>query len=578
MFGASGVFTDVLALKGVSRSFFRILGGKTLTYGEAGGFAILRFREGFEDLFYQENAGTFPAAEALEMLPPSLRPAAKWDDKESSKEFNIDPEKAREIYQAGVYAYFPASRSEQPFWLNQSALIQDEFDVKTRYSTELGKPMFVERGIDNFAQWLLGVITESRLGVKSANYLTDQEKKGIETNEVVVRLDTTYYMRTQQPLLLANKIVQIIFDDPDARFDWAGRQGPRKVGVFSRDRTIASGLDSLSGGQATLLAIFGTILRYGDIAPGYTSDFKAEDLRGVVVIDELDAHMHIDLQTRAIPKLIEMFPNIQFVISSHSPFLVLGMERNFPNNRVRLINLSTGLAVSAEMYDELESALNALRETQVFENQIGIFLQAAESPVIWVAGETDVPYFKTASKLLGYPQLADYFQWIGTPGQSGGGEYTGDSSLNTTIKFLRANPGFTKRTIIAVYDNDAGQNDGQFDNVHIIALQKISSASVEDGIENLLPIDVFTPDVFQEVQKPSGIVGKPKILPELRKKFLCERLCGNDPDPLVFQNFLPYLDRINEIVTITTKNDTAVDNLINDGTTESFSSGTNGDH
>ena len=168
---------------------------------------------------------------------------------------------------------------------------------------------------------------------------------------------------------------------------------------------------------------------------------------------------------------------------------------------------------------------------------------------MWFAGETDVPYFKTAAKLLGYPQLVDYFQWIGTPGKTGGGEYTGDDNLKAAVKFLRANPGFTNRTVIAIYDNDAHQVDDEFDNVHIIALQKIDDAAVEDGIENLLPAHVFTPDLVQNKEKPSGIVGKPKILPELRKTLLCERLCGDDAAAANFQNFRPYLDRINEIVT-----------------------------
>jgi hypothetical protein len=113
---------------------------------------------------------------------------------------------------------------------------------------------------------------------------------------------------------------------------------------------------------------------------------------------------------------------------------------------------------------------------------------------------------------------------------------------------LWANPGFTNRLVIAVFDNDANQRDHQFDNVQVIALQQISEAAVEDGIENLLPAHVFTEDIFQERERRSGIVGRPKILPELRKTLLCERLCGENANEANFHNFRPYLDRINEIV------------------------------
>jgi hypothetical protein len=552
MFGASGVYNDVLSQQGLARSFFRILGGKTTTYGEPGEFAIFRFREGEQDLFFREYTESFTAADAVAILPDSLKSGANWTEKRT-KDFGIPEEDVRKIYQSGVYTFFPSSRSEQPHWLNPTSLVSDEYEVKDNFESSLGKPMFVEHGINDFAQWLLGVLTESRLSIKSARNLTDAEKQGIEQNQVVVQLEAEPYMRTQAPLILANDILKIITDDADAFFVWTGRNRPRKVGVFSKEgQTIATGLDALSGGQATLLAIFGTILRYGDMAERTSTDLKADEMQGIVLIDELDAHMHIDLQVQALPRLIAMFPRIQFIVSSHSPFFALGMEKNFPNNGVRIIDLPTGLAVGAETYDEFGSALDVLMETHAFEQKIGEFLAAAEDPVVWLAGETDVPYFQTAAKLLGYPQLVNYFRCIGVAGTSGsgGGEYTGDGHLKAAIKFLRNNAGFTSRTVIAVYDNDAKQTDDEFDNVHIIALQTIDGAAVENGVENLLPAHVFTPDVFQEVVKSSGIVGKPKILPEVRKTLLAEKLCGEDADPANFQNFAPYLERINAILTL----------------------------
>jgi hypothetical protein len=263
--------------------------------------------------------------------------------------------------------------------------------------------------------------------------------------------------------------------------------------------------------------------------------------------------MHIDLQIKSLPNLIALFPRVQFITSNQSPFFALGMEKRFPDNGVRIIDLPTGLTLSAETYSEFDNALGALMETRAFEKEIGRFLAATEQPVVWVAGETDVPYFPTAAKLLGYPQLAGHFQWIGTPGQSGGGEFTGDPSLKAAVKFLQANPGFTGRKVVVVFDNDANQPDETFDNMHIIGLPKIEGAAVEDGIENMLPAHVFSADVFEEKEARSGIVGRPKIIPELRKTILCERLCGENADAANFQNFAPILERINEIVTVHTE-------------------------
>jgi len=47
-----------------------------------------------------------------------------------------------------------------------------------------------------------------------------------------------------------------------------------------------------------------------------------KDLEGLVLIDEPEAHLHINLQKQILPKLIEIFPNIQFIVATHSPFVL----------------------------------------------------------------------------------------------------------------------------------------------------------------------------------------------------------------------------------------------------------------
>ncbi|EGP5427829.1 hypothetical protein D3I38_13615, partial [Enterococcus faecium] len=45
-----------------------------------------------------------------------------------------------------------------------------------------------------------------------------------------------------------------------------------------------------------------------------------------VVIDELENHLHPSLQRDVLPKLCKAFPNVQFIISTHSPFVVTSIE------------------------------------------------------------------------------------------------------------------------------------------------------------------------------------------------------------------------------------------------------------
>lgn len=50
------------------------------------------------------------------------------------------------------------------------------------------------------------------------------------------------------------------------------------------------------------------------------------DVQGVVLIDELEAHLHIDLQKKIFPFLIRLFPRIQFIVSTHSPFVLSSID------------------------------------------------------------------------------------------------------------------------------------------------------------------------------------------------------------------------------------------------------------
>lgn len=49
---------------------------------------------------------------------------------------------------------------------------------------------------------------------------------------------------------------------------------------------------------------------------------KIYNLDGIVLIDEIETHLHIDLQKKILPILISLFPNIQFIVTTHSPFVL----------------------------------------------------------------------------------------------------------------------------------------------------------------------------------------------------------------------------------------------------------------
>jgi predicted ATP-binding protein involved in virulence len=42
----------------------------------------------------------------------------------------------------------------------------------------------------------------------------------------------------------------------------------------------------------------------------------------IVLIDEIETHLHVELQKRVLPFLTRMFPDIQFIVATHSPFVI----------------------------------------------------------------------------------------------------------------------------------------------------------------------------------------------------------------------------------------------------------------
>ena len=50
------------------------------------------------------------------------------------------------------------------------------------------------------------------------------------------------------------------------------------------------------------------------------------DMPGIVLIDEIETHLHLELQKLILPMLTELFPNIQFIVSTHSPFVINSIE------------------------------------------------------------------------------------------------------------------------------------------------------------------------------------------------------------------------------------------------------------
>ena len=85
-------------------------------------------------------------------------------------------------------------------------------------------------------------------------------------------------------------------------------------------------IQQLSDGEKSLLALVGDLARRLAIAnPSLGDPLTASS---VVLIDEIEQHLHPAWQRQVIPKLTETFPNCQFIITTHSPQVVSQIKPN----------------------------------------------------------------------------------------------------------------------------------------------------------------------------------------------------------------------------------------------------------
>ncbi len=98
--------------------------------------------------------------------------------------------------------------------------------------------------------------------------------------------------------------------------------------------------NTLSSGYQAVLDIVLDIMMRMQHKTQRSFDFN---LPGIVIIDEIDVHLHLELQKSILPFLTTFFPNIQFIVTSHSPFILNSIENVVIYNLENKILVKNGL-------------------------------------------------------------------------------------------------------------------------------------------------------------------------------------------------------------------------------------------
>ncbi|WP_106832080.1 AAA family ATPase [Parabacteroides pacaensis] len=112
--------------------------------------------------------------------------------------------------------------------------------------------------------------------------------------------------------------------------------------IFSDGREVEAGL--LSDGYKRLINIVIDIaFRCALLNRNLYGKESCEQTRGIVLIDEIDLHLHPTLQACILRSLKHAFPNLQFIVTTHAPMIMTSVENNEQNIVFKLnYSLKTG--------------------------------------------------------------------------------------------------------------------------------------------------------------------------------------------------------------------------------------------
>lgn len=170
-------------------------------------------------------------------------------------------------------------------------------------------------------------------GVKEINlgyhYFIDESPGGL-LHKYLVHLKTQQsYARNEGDIDVVDKIQRwfdrftealcILLDDNTVTLKYVYKEYDFQIQVQGRE---PFGFDTLSDGYSSVIFIVSDLMLRMEQDWLSGNNISTYDKEGVVLIDEIETHLHISLQKKILPFLIKFFPRIQFIVTTHSPYIL----------------------------------------------------------------------------------------------------------------------------------------------------------------------------------------------------------------------------------------------------------------
>ncbi len=319
---------------------------------------------------------------------------------------SIEDSFVRDVLSNQVIAYFPPDRYERPNWLHRSYYERISYyaenihlQLNEEFSNEYKNPITVNCGENDLLRWLLDIIADSRYDLK---FEKEDEHFYLQPDNNIQKLAPFITIRDN-----VQKIISAILGE-DVEFGLNPRSaGNARFCIIKKkdNEIIAPSLSSLSSGQIALFKMFATLVKYADSYDIQRSCYLS-NIKGIVVIDEIELHLHPSMQADVLPKLIELFPKVQFIITTHSPLFLLGMDKVLGKDSYDIIDLPSVSKISTETFSEFVSAFKYYEDTSYFEKELQTVLSSLNlnentfEPLIITEGQTDWMHLESAYRAL----------------------------------------------------------------------------------------------------------------------------------------------------------------------------------
>ncbi len=151
-------------------------------------------------------------------------------------------------------------------------------------------------------------------GAKLTKYLVDLKATQAFTKE------KEKFARIEDWFRRFEEILKRIFDDSNLKLQFNDETFQFSIQEPGRE---AFDFNTMSRGYAAVFDIISDLVMRMEAQSGLRTEF---DMEGVVLVDEIETHLHLELQKEILPILTILFPNIQFVVTTHSPFILSSLD------------------------------------------------------------------------------------------------------------------------------------------------------------------------------------------------------------------------------------------------------------